>query len=203
VRIEPAEIEAALLDQPGIRAAAVVLHAGEPPAGPHLVAFFVADPETEVPEPQVLRAALAGSLPAAMLPAAFAALPELPRTANGKLDRRALARLAPAVARSAEPVAPRTSVERLLAGFFADLLGVGQIGVHDDFFALGGHSLQGMRLIAKIREAFGIDVKVRTLFESPTVAGLAVAIADELIELVDDEIVTAALESVRQEVFHG
>jgi amino acid adenylation domain-containing protein len=178
VRIEPAEIEATLLRQPGLREAAVVLHSGEPPAGPRLVAFFVADPTAgPSPEPQALREALAASLPAAMIPAAFAALPALPRTATGKLDRRALSRLASdaAWARSTAWVAPRTLVEERIAAMWADLLGRsgGAVGAHDDFFALGGHSLLAIQVVSRLRDLFGVELPVRTVFEKPTVAGLA------------------------------
>jgi acyl carrier protein len=107
-----------------------------------------------------------------MVPAAFVTLPALPLTPNGKVDRKAL----PAPERpSAEEsyVAPRTPVEETLAGIWGEFLGVERIGIHDSFFALGGHSLQAVRLIARLREAFGVELPVQAVFEAPSVAALS------------------------------
>jgi aryl carrier-like protein len=107
-----------------------------------------------------------------MVPEAFVLLDALPLTANGKLDRKALP--TPHAAPVAAPfVAPRSGTEAVLAQLWAELLQVERIGVHDDFFDLGGKSLVAMRMIGRLREAFGVDVPLRNLFEHPTVAGLA------------------------------
>jgi natural product biosynthesis luciferase-like monooxygenase protein/amino acid adenylation domain-containing protein/non-ribosomal peptide synthase protein (TIGR01720 family)/FkbM family methyltransferase len=124
-----------------------------------------------------LRGKLAQRLPDYMVPAAFVILPELPLTANGKLDRRALP--APELGRPQEALtAPRTPFEELLAGLWQELLGIARIGVHDNFFALGGHSLLATQLISRLRETFPVKLSLRSFFETPTIAGLA-AFAEE------------------------
>src|SRR6185369_5069229 len=117
-------------------------------------------------------------LPEYMVPGAFVVLPSLPLTANGKVDRRALATIAPESSR--EPggyVAPRTPVEALLAGIWAELLGVDRVGIEDSFFELGGHSFLATRVMSRVAREFGVELPVRALFETPTVAGLAERLA--------------------------
>ena len=185
-RIEPGEIEAALRACPGVRQA--VVGTDETAGGEkRLVAWVVPVlPEpteaAEAPAADDLAAALAGRLPAFMVPSAFVVLPELPLTANGKVDRRALERLAPAAAAEAEAAAPRDPIEEVLAGIWAAALGRERVGVDDSFFALGGHSLLAARVIARVREALGVDLPIRALFERPTVAGLAELVAATLRE---------------------
>ncbi|MGW0671098.1 amino acid adenylation domain-containing protein, partial [Streptomyces sp. NPDC002746] len=118
-----------------------------------------------------LRDWLHGRLPDHLVPSAFVALQALPLTASGKLDRRALP--APDLGTTGTARAPRTPQEQLLAGLFAELLGLAQVGVDDSFFDLGGHSLLATRLAARVRATLGAELDVRTLFETPTVAGLA------------------------------
>jgi amino acid adenylation domain-containing protein len=177
-RIEPAEVEAALLEHPAVAACAVVPRQ-DAPGDRRLAAYLVLVAAAPTPGagPAELRAFLAARLPAHLVPAAFVTLPALPLTPNGKVDRRALLRLPPpageALAGAAAQAAPRTLVELKIAEAWAGLLGLERIGVHDDFFALGGHSLLAIQALSRLRDLFGVEVPVRTLFEEPTVAGIA------------------------------
>jgi acyl carrier protein len=118
-----------------------------------------------------------------MIPSAFVFLPRLPLTPNGKLDRRALPEHEQDGATLDQPyVAPRTPIEALLAQMWADVLRIPRVGVDDDFFDLGGHSLRATQIIARARAAFGIELPLRTIFETPTVAGLSLTVARSLIE---------------------
>ena len=167
-RIEPGEIEAALLRLPGVREA-VVMAREDVPGDRRLVAYFVA--EGEMPDAPALRAALREWLPEHMVPSAFVALDALPLTANGKVDRRALP--APETASPREgATAPRTPTEELLAGIWTEVLGT-EVGVHDGFFDLGGHSLLATQVVSRVRQLFGAELPLRALFEASTVAELA------------------------------
>jgi amino acid adenylation domain-containing protein len=172
-RVEPGEIEALLVTHPEI-AGAAVLASGEG-AERRLVAYVVAA------RPLDLRPWLAACLPEPLVPSAFVSLKSLPLNPNGKIDRRALADLAPgdgtAAARpAAEP--PRTPLERSLVAIWEEVLGEGGIGVHDDFFDRGGHSLLAVRVQARVRESLGLDLPLGAFFRAPTVAGLARLAAD-------------------------
>ncbi|HSK80241.1 MAG TPA: amino acid adenylation domain-containing protein, partial [Thermoanaerobaculia bacterium] len=178
-RIELGEIEAALARHPAVEAA-VVLAREDAALGLHLAAYVVPRPGQE-PDRAVLQAALSERLPASMIPTAWAFLAELPLTPNGKVDRRALARLdapvAPPLGGEAF-AAPRSPVEEILAGVFAEILGVGRVSLRDDFFALGGHSLLATRVLSRVRQVLGVDLPVRSLFERPTVEGLAARVEE-------------------------
>jgi amino acid adenylation domain-containing protein len=167
-RIEPAEVEAALLRAPGV-AEAVVQVREDTPGDARLVAYVVPSVPGEASE-DPLREILRRTLPDYMVPAGFVLLDRIPLTRNGKVDRRALA--AP-TAGEAHGDAPRTPTEELLAGIFAEVLGAARVGVRDDFFGLGGHSLLAMRAVSRVRTVLGAELPVRALFEAPTVAGLA------------------------------
>ncbi|MFF3483050.1 amino acid adenylation domain-containing protein [Streptomyces sp. NPDC002701] len=163
-RVEPGEVEAVLVRHDTVARAVVVPH------GQRLVAYVVAA-AGRVTDPAALRRHTAAALPEHMVPAAFTALDALPLTPNGKLDRRALP--APDFAAGTTQTLPRTPREEILCGLFADVLGLERVGVHDDFFALGGHSLVAMRLAGRIRAALGTEVSLRTVFEASTAARLA------------------------------
>ena len=169
-RVELGEIEVALSAHPRVRQA-VVLAEGESGAGPRLVAY-VAGEAGEVPETE-LRGFLRERLPEFMLPAAYVLLSELPLTSNGKVNRKALARLRPERVAATTGEEPRTPAEELLAGIFAEALQVERIGMHESFFEQGGHSLLATRVISRVREAFGVELPLRALFEASTVADLA------------------------------
>lgn len=171
-RIEPGEVEHALRTHPAVRAAAVLaLGAG---AARRLVAFVVT-PAGEAVDGAALQAHLRQTLPAALVPAQFVAVAELPLSANGKLDRAALQRLAAAPA-GAAPVAhqpPRNALEAGLAAIWEAVLGVSPIGVHDDFFERGGQSFTALQVMTRIMSGHGVQLPLGELLRGRTVAHLA------------------------------
>ena len=174
VRIEPGEIEALLRAHPALRAAAVTVYGEGPQA--RLIAYIVVAPDLATPEDSSLRAWLQQYLPVSMLPAAFVALARLPLTANGKLDRAALP---PPQAPSNVAAPPRDAREVRMVALWRSLLQrdlEAPLGIHDDFFSIGGHSLLAMRLAAHAGRAFGVALSFRTVFEAPTIAGLCARI---------------------------
>jgi amino acid adenylation domain-containing protein len=177
-RIELGEIEAVLKEQFGVREALVIAKE-EPAADRRLVAYLVTEEGIEV-KTSDLRQALREKLPEYMLPVAFVQLAELPLTPNGKIDRRALPATDGAPSGDREYLWPRTPVEEVLAGIFGDVLKLAKVGVDENFFELGGHSLLATRLISKVREAFHVEIPLRSVFESSTVAGLALIIEELL-----------------------
>src|SRR4029077_3190110 len=174
-RIEPGEVEAVLSRHPALAECAGVIHREE--SGARLVACYVAAAPVAVAE---LKAHLAATLPAYMVPSAFLALPALPLSTSGKVDRRALARLeAPAGDGPSEEYAePATEVERQIAPVWSDLLKRERIGRHDNFFDLGGHSLLATRVLSRLREVLSADLSLTTLFTRPPLAGLAAAVEE-------------------------
>ncbi len=173
-RIELGEIETALRASDAV-ADAVVLVREDAPGDRRLVAYLVPAEGVAVPAAADLRIALKDRLPEYMVPAAFVTLEALPLTGSGKVDRKALP--APDASAGVKAyAAPRTPPEELLAGVFAEVLGLERVGVHDDFFDAGGHSLLAMRVSTRVRESLGVDLPVRALFEAPTVAELAAKI---------------------------
>ncbi|HSF38618.1 MAG TPA: non-ribosomal peptide synthase/polyketide synthase, partial [Thermoanaerobaculia bacterium] len=175
-RVELGEIEALLLAQAGVREAAVVVREDRSAGGtgiPRLVAYVAGD--SSAVTPGVLQPALREQLPDYMVPTAFVTLAALPLTPNGKVDKRALP--APESQRPEEDfLAPRTAVEEILAGIWAELLGLEQVGVADHFFELGGHSLLATRAMSRLRSACGVEMPLRDLFEAPILADLAARI---------------------------
>jgi acyl carrier protein len=164
-RIELGEIEAALLEHEGVRECAVLVRedAGEK----RVVAYVAGDVETDA-----LRTHVRQRLPDYMVPGAFVSLERLPLTPNGKLDRKALP--APEFASAEEKyAAPRTPVEEVLAEIWAEVLRLERVGVHDNFFDLGGHSLLIMRLLAEVQATFNLEISIRTVFSTPTLEAMA------------------------------
>ncbi|HEY5705995.1 MAG TPA: amino acid adenylation domain-containing protein [Terrimicrobiaceae bacterium] len=164
-RIELGEVEVALRRHPGVRDAVVIAREDEP-AQRQLVAYIVSGKDSA---PADLRSFLEGKLPSYMIPQAFVELDALPMTTSGKLDRKAL----PKPQRPLEGYrAPRTPEEEMLCAIYADSLSLEQVGIDDNFFSLGGHSLLAMRLVSRVRSAFGVELALRAVFEAPTVAEL-------------------------------
>ncbi|MFE7214677.1 amino acid adenylation domain-containing protein [Streptomyces sp. NPDC057611] len=170
-RIELGEVEAALRAVPAVTDAVVTV--GTDPAGQsRLVGHIVG-----TVDPRQVRTELAGALPEAMVPAALVVLDALPLTPNGKVDRKALPAPDFGALAGGSRRAPRTPQEELLCEVFAEVLGLPRVGPDDDFFDLGGHSLLATRLVNRIRSVFGAELQVRSLFETPTVAGLATSLS--------------------------
>ncbi|HEY0700495.1 MAG TPA: amino acid adenylation domain-containing protein, partial [Micromonospora sp.] len=165
-RVEPAEVRATLARHPAVTGCAVVVREDRP--GDKRLVAYVVGADLDVAE---LRRFVAGALPEHLVPSAIVALDSLPFTANGKLDRAALP--APDFAQLTTGRAPRGPREEILAGLFAEVLGLASVGADDNFFDLGGHSLLATRLISRIRSALGVELGIRDLFAEPTVAGLA------------------------------
>jgi amino acid adenylation domain-containing protein len=190
-RIEPGEIEAALAGHPDVRAVAVV--ATDTGAGGRGLAAYLVMRDGAPVDPALLRAHLRDRVPDYMIPSWWTGLPALPLTTSKKVDRKALP--APDRARpdlDESYVAPRDSAEEVLAGIWAEVLGLDRIGVRDDFFAAGGHSLLATRVLARLRDAFAVELPLRALFEATTVADLAevvrTAIEAEIDQLTDAEV---------------
>ncbi|MFE7628058.1 amino acid adenylation domain-containing protein [Streptomyces sp. NPDC057509] len=167
VRIEPGEVEHALAAHPAVGQSLAVVREDRP-GERSLVGYVVPRAGSAVTEAELLTLARA-ALPGHLVPSAVVVLDALPLTVNGKPDRRALpAPDRPAVSHRA----PRNAREEVLCGLFAEILGVPAVGLDDNFFALGGHSLLGVRLVSRVRSVLGVDRSVRDLFRSPTPAGL-------------------------------
>jgi len=172
-RIEPGEIEAALVGHASVSQAVVVARSDRA-GGAQLVGYVVMAAGWQA-DAAALRSHVGARLPDYMVPSAIVVLERLPLTANGKLDRAALP--APQVRASVVRLA-RNPREELLCALFAEVLGLERVGIEDDFFALGGHSLLATRLISRIRSSLDVEVSIRSLFEAPTVAGLVDRLGD-------------------------
>ena len=197
-RVEPAEIESALRTFGPVREAVVV--ARDEGRGEHRLVAYVALSSHAAADQ--LRAHLAEWIPEYMIPSAFVVLDSLPLTPSGKIDRLALPDPESVNGdRAANYVAPRTPVEESVAAIWADVLGVDQVGVEDDFFSLGGHSLLATQIVAQVRSDFSINLPLHALFTSPTVA----ALSQQIVELLgqapdaDTEKLLAELEGLSDE----
>jgi amino acid adenylation domain-containing protein len=184
-RIELEEIAAVLREQAAVQDALVLACAAGSGDDQRLVAYVLRTPATadaaapdDAASASALRAVAGARLPAYMVPAAFVFLDAWPLTPSGKIDRAALPSPERADQGATQPyVAPRTEAEATLAQICAELLGLKRVGAEDSFFALGGHSLLATQLLARVRAQFQVELPLRTLFEQPTVAGLAQALA--------------------------
>ena len=175
-RIELGEIEAVLSQHPQVSASVVVV-TEDTTGDKRLVAYIV----SENPELADLRQFLAKHLPDYMIPSQFITLDALPLTPNGKLDRVALPK--PQFKTSSHTIAPRTPTEELLLNIWQSILNLNSVGITDNFFALGGHSLLIIRLVSQIQQVFGVDISLRQIFENPTIAELATLINSSKLSL--------------------
>ncbi|MCG8919824.1 amino acid adenylation domain-containing protein [Actinokineospora sp. PR83] len=174
-RIEPGEVETALLAHPGITEVAVVAHdAGD--GHRRLVAYLVPATPDAAPGAAELTGVLRASLPEYMVPSVFMPVPALPRNRNGKLNRRALPAPGPVVAERAGHQEPRTETERVIARIFGEVLGVDRVGARDGFFDLGGDSILSIRVISRLRAELDVALSPHALFTTPAVADLAQAV---------------------------
>ena len=178
-RVEVGEIEAALKEHDSVKQAVVTVREDE--AGrKRLVAYIIAVQTTAPPASAELRRHLKHKLPEYMIPSLFVRLDALPLTNSGKVDRRALPAPDPEQEDREEYVAPRSVVEEMLASIWSEVLGGVRVGVNNNFFELGGHSLLATQVMSRVREAFGIEIALRSLFEQPTVEELAETIGEGL-----------------------
>ena len=172
-RIEPGEIEAALARQPGIAAAAAGART-DPGGEARLVAWV--EPANGTADIEAWRAALAAQLPEYMVPSHFVVLERLPLSPNGKIARRALPAPDFGATAGLDETPPRDATEESVAAVWRDVLGLASVGVHANFFEVGGHSLRATQLVSRLRESFGLELPLRMVFEAPTVAAQARAI---------------------------
>jgi acyl-coenzyme A synthetase/AMP-(fatty) acid ligase len=196
-RIELGEIETHLSENPAVRKN-VVISREDSPGNKYLAAYIVPEPGLE-PSSQQLRTYLQGFLPDYMIPSAFVTVEKLPLTPNGKIDRRALP--VPEISMQSNQAvfeAPRTPMEKTIAAIWSEVLGVEQIGIYDNFFNLGGHSLIATRVVAKLRACdLALDIPVRTLFEQPTIAELTEWIMIQMMASEEESSMTALLDQIQ------
>ncbi|THD38199.1 MAG: amino acid adenylation domain-containing protein [Sphingomonas sp.] len=181
-RVEPEETASVLREHPAVRAGAVIA-APAADGGDMLVGYVVA---SDTATAEDLRDYLAQTLPEYMIPAAFVRMDELPMTANGKLDKKALPAPSDDNALSSAGFATaQTAAEERLVGILEDVLGRGNVGIDDNFFLLGGHSLLGTQVVLRAGEAFGIDLTLRDLFQAPTIRQLALRIEEVVMQMIE------------------
>lgn len=199
-RIEPNEIVSVLNTCPGVEASAVIARA-DAAGNLKLLAYLVIGKSQTPPGAGQLRDLLRARLPDYMVPAVFLEIPELPLNANGKLDREALPVPENSkMLRDDDFAEPQTVLEEKLSAVVAELLGGGPVGINDNFFLIGGHSLFGTQLIARIRDTFGVELSLRNVFESPTPVQLARQIENLMvtkIEAMTEDEVRSALEQAQ------
>jgi acyl carrier protein len=201
-RIEPQEIITALNRHPNVEASSVCAYS-DASGNARLVAYVVAAKHTPL-KPGDLRNFLSGYLPTHNVPSVFVQLTHLPLSAHGKLDRAALPQPTTENTLQEDSLeAPKSPIEEHLSVLLSGLLRVADVGAADNFFTLGGHSLMGAQLITRIREAFGVELSLRSLFEEPTVRGMSAEIERLIrarIEAMSEEEAQRLLASSRKEV---
>ncbi|HAF12617.1 MAG TPA: non-ribosomal peptide synthetase, partial [Blastocatellia bacterium] len=190
--VEPEEVNAVLSRHPSVAGSIVVSLKDQ--QGENALAAYVVHDTSDSVKISELREYLAQKLPLVLVPTYFVTLEQLPLTANGKVDRRALPLPDPSLTNlKREFIAPRNETEELISGVWSEVLGLNQIGIHDNFFELGGHSLRATQVLSRINAIFKIELRLSAVFEHSTVAALAAAIEDHLV---------AQLESMPEDEAH-
>jgi acyl carrier protein/ribosomal protein L19 len=178
-RIELGEIEAALMQQDGVKQAVVVVR--EDVGGQKQLVGYVVEEEGRQMHMAEVKRRLRERLPEYMVPAFYEVIKEIPLTANGKVDRSKLPRVEASYrSLQEEMVEPRTPVEEIVAGIWKERLGLEEVSVYDNFFMSGGHSLLATQVISRLRSVFKVELPLRSLFEAPTIAGLAQRVEAEM-----------------------
>jgi len=173
------EVEMAIANLEPVKEAVVMAHQNS--AGYAYLVAYVVPAQLPGPTNNALRQALSEKLPDYMIPTTFVNLSALPRTTSGKIDRQALPALGRAYRDSSRPLTlPRNSIETAIAGIWGEVLGHETVDVHDHFYDLGGESLQALRIMAKIRRSFGVDVDLQSLIDAPTVAEMALQVTRQM-----------------------
>ena len=205
IRIEPEEIESVLADHPAVQQAVVV--AKEDDHGENFLLAYLACDMKNIPDASSLRGFVRNKLPDHMIPSSFVMLDALPLTSSGKVDRQALPAFHTTRPHLKNPfIEPRTPVEEALVEIWSDVLCIDRIGIHDNFLELGGNSLLGTRVVSHIRDSFLLDLPLRSVFENPTVAELAMVITQrkaEKAEQKDIDHILAQLEMLSDEEAQG
>jgi acyl carrier protein len=196
-RVDVTEVETALMEHGGIRRVAVAGR-NDPSDITTLVAYVATRPKTEL-DGAALRAFLKSKLPEYAIPTRFVFLDELPMLSNGKINRRELPEPdGRQIERTGTGpmIAPRTPVEKILAQIWAEVLPVKQVGIADNFFDLGGHSLTATRVVSRVIQQFQLDIPLRSLFESPTIADMATVITAHQGKTLDEQSMTKLLDEL-------
>jgi amino acid adenylation domain-containing protein len=196
-RVELGEVETVLDARPDVSAAVAVVREDSP--GDQRLVAYVVSAVGSAPDVEQLRRECKTKLPPFMVPSTFVVVNAFPTTANGKLDRGALP--APDGSRPSlqrEYEAPETPVEEVLATIWGEVLGVEQVGRHDDFFDLGGHSLLAVKVLSHVQERFDIDLPLHVMFESPSMGGLAAVISATLLDAANDDELSALLAEIEE-----
>jgi amino acid adenylation domain-containing protein len=199
-RIEPGEVEKALRDLPGV-ADSLVVARGAASAERRLVAYIVAEPSGAVPEPRLLAEGLRRVLPPFMVPAAFVPIARFPLTANGKIDRAALPAPTAADTEAGDQIeggAPQTELQTALARIWSEVLQRPTVGIDSNFFALGGHSLLMIQVIARIARDMKVEIPVQQFFDYPTIAAQAVVVADLIAARAEEADIEALLDEIEE-----
>jgi hypothetical protein len=195
-RIELGEIEASLKACPGVQNAVVSVRE-DTPGEKRLIAYYTSSRKEDAPFADKLQSLLSKTLPQYMVPAAYMHVNAMPLTAHGKIDRRALpAPTAENIATTAEYIAPRTPLERDLAAIWRESLALQRVGIDENFFEIGGHSLSAMRVVVRIRSVLDMDVPVACLFQNPTIESMAIAIDGMRSSMHSDEDLLRLLEEI-------